>query len=333
MRVKKFEAKTMKEALQMVKNELGPDAVILAARDNRKFGLAGETSVEVTAAVSESTLQRKKFAESRLTTGDRERFTNSGAKNQRALIDRMVDSRERQDREDEVAEQRRNHRITPVSYIDIPDEEEFPQARANRRDSARRENMARTGSRSELREPTSSPSARQATTAGTKATGNTAAAKSTAGNAAAISTVRAPNSQRLPISRAEVELAITARLDAERIAMRGGQERERQNHEQDENDTWTLHNTREAVKRLPIATRAENEFTRTARSVHADGNGMQEEPSAQAKARIRQAAKDAYHNNPFFDEDQRARREVDTGWRFPLIGLSLFLVHIIFEER
>ena len=284
MRVKKFEAKTMKEALQMVKNELGPDAVILAARDNRKFGLAGETSVEVTAAVSESTLQRKKFAESRLTSGDRERFTNSGAKNQRALIDRMVDSRARQDREDEVAEQRRNHRITPVSYIDIPDEDEFPQARANRRDSARRENMARTGSRSELREPTSNIPSRQQAKA-------------------------AANAQRLPISRAEVELAITARLEAERIALRSGNDRERQTHEQDENDTWTVHNTREAVKRLPIATRAENEFATTARSLHAEGTGAQEEPSAQAKARIRQAAKDAYHNNPFFDEDQRARRD------------------------
>lgn len=94
MRVKKFEAKNMKEALQMVKNELGPDAVILAARDNRKFGLGGQTSVEITAAVSESTLHKKRFAESRLTAGDRARFQNSDARTQRSIIDRMVESRQ-----------------------------------------------------------------------------------------------------------------------------------------------------------------------------------------------------------------------------------------------
>ena len=36
MQVKKFEAKTMKEALELVKKELGPEAVILSARDNKK---------------------------------------------------------------------------------------------------------------------------------------------------------------------------------------------------------------------------------------------------------------------------------------------------------
>jgi flagellar biosynthesis protein FlhF len=62
MRVKKFEAKSMKDALRMVKAELGPEAVILGARENkRSFGIAGETSFEVTAAVSESTLQKKRL--------------------------------------------------------------------------------------------------------------------------------------------------------------------------------------------------------------------------------------------------------------------------------
>ncbi|HEY1079416.1 MAG TPA: flagellar biosynthesis protein FlhF, partial [Bdellovibrio sp.] len=67
MQVKKFEARTMKEALEMVKTQMGPDAIILSARDNNKsFGLVGEGSVEITAAVSDETLQKKKFAESRL---------------------------------------------------------------------------------------------------------------------------------------------------------------------------------------------------------------------------------------------------------------------------
>ena len=45
MQVKKFEARTMKEALEMVKAELGPDAIILSARDNNK-----SSDLSVTAA-------------------------------------------------------------------------------------------------------------------------------------------------------------------------------------------------------------------------------------------------------------------------------------------
>ena len=67
MQVRKFEAKTMKEALQLVKQELGPDAIILNAKDNKKtYGLGGSGSIEVTAAISERSLERKKFAENRL---------------------------------------------------------------------------------------------------------------------------------------------------------------------------------------------------------------------------------------------------------------------------
>lgn len=125
MRVKKFEAKSMKEALQMVKQELGPDAVILAARDNRKsFGLGGEASVEITAAVSESTLQKKKFAESRLPLEKREAFAAAGARQQRQIIEKMVEKRVRRQEEEQAAQVRKP--ITKVSYIDIPDVEESP---------------------------------------------------------------------------------------------------------------------------------------------------------------------------------------------------------------
>jgi flagellar biosynthesis protein FlhF len=136
MRVKKFEAKSMKEALQMVKHELGPDAVILGARDNRKFGLAGEASVEVTAAVSESTLHKKHFTESRLTATDRAKFDRSDARTQRQLIERMVDSREKQNvaerrsqtltQESELARENPRRAITMRSYIDIEDEDDNP---------------------------------------------------------------------------------------------------------------------------------------------------------------------------------------------------------------
>ncbi len=128
MRVKKFEAKNMKDALQMVKNELGPDAVILSARDNRKsFGLGGQASVEITAAVSENTLQKKRYAESRLTQGDRDKFQNTDARTQRQIINRMVENRSSNSQmhaggqADPQPKERRP--ITSVSYIDIPDEE------------------------------------------------------------------------------------------------------------------------------------------------------------------------------------------------------------------
>ena len=76
MQVRKFEAKTMKEALELVKQHLGPEAIILSAKDNsRGFGLMGERSVEVTAAVSEETLRKKKLAEAKLREDPRTAFS------------------------------------------------------------------------------------------------------------------------------------------------------------------------------------------------------------------------------------------------------------------
>ena len=118
MQVKKFEARTMKEALEMVKTQLGPDAIILSARDNNKsFGLVGEGSVEITAAVSEETLQKKKFAESRLREQDRERFQNSSARAQKELIHKMV--------EKHVQKNQAPAPITQRRYIEIEDENEY----------------------------------------------------------------------------------------------------------------------------------------------------------------------------------------------------------------
>ncbi|KHD89131.1 MAG: flagellar biosynthesis protein [Bdellovibrio sp. ArHS] len=117
MQVKKFEARTMKEALEMVKTQLGPDAIILSARDNNKsFGLVGEGSVEITAAVSEETLQKKKFAESRLREQDREKFLKSPARQQKELIHKMV--------EKHVQKNQPPAPITQRRYIDIEDEAE-----------------------------------------------------------------------------------------------------------------------------------------------------------------------------------------------------------------
>jgi flagellar biosynthesis protein FlhF len=55
MQIKKFEAFQMSDALRAVKQELGPDAVILSAKEVRRdegvFGVFGRPMVEVTAAV------------------------------------------------------------------------------------------------------------------------------------------------------------------------------------------------------------------------------------------------------------------------------------------
>lgn len=118
MQVKKFEARTMKEALEMVKSQMGPEAIILSARDNNKsFGLVGEGSVEITAAVSEETLQKKRFTESRLREQDREKFLKSPARQQRELISKMVDHH--------VQKNQAAPKITQRRYIEIDDEQEL----------------------------------------------------------------------------------------------------------------------------------------------------------------------------------------------------------------
>ena len=66
MQVKKFEAPTLQEALETIKRELGPEAIILQTRQNKKgFGLLSKASIEVTAAVSEKALTKKSAVETR----------------------------------------------------------------------------------------------------------------------------------------------------------------------------------------------------------------------------------------------------------------------------
>ena len=67
MQVKKFEAPTLQEALDTIKRELGPEAIILQTKQNRRgFGLMSKGSVEVTAAVSERAVEKKAAVEKRI---------------------------------------------------------------------------------------------------------------------------------------------------------------------------------------------------------------------------------------------------------------------------
>jgi flagellar biosynthesis protein FlhF len=60
MLIKRFEAKTMAEALALVRVELGPDAIVLGTktlrRERSRFGLFAQTLVEVTAGVDRDAL-------------------------------------------------------------------------------------------------------------------------------------------------------------------------------------------------------------------------------------------------------------------------------------
>ncbi len=148
MRVKKYMAKTMKEALRLIKEELGPEAVILAARDIKKG--PGQGEVEVTAAVSEFTLHKKSFSESRMDINTKERFRNTAAKAQKTIISKMVehrlaenssqsggsplskvlglDGRGETDLRSSTSVSKLKRNVTSVSYIDIQDERELDHA-------------------------------------------------------------------------------------------------------------------------------------------------------------------------------------------------------------
>ncbi len=56
MKIKKFVGKSFKEALETVKKELGPDAIILSSKSVKTglFGIVNKDAVEVTAAIDES---------------------------------------------------------------------------------------------------------------------------------------------------------------------------------------------------------------------------------------------------------------------------------------
>jgi len=92
MQVKKFEAPTIQEAIETIKRELGPEAIILQTKKHKKgFGLMSRSSVEVTAAVSERALQKKHYTEERLPEQSREAVKRMGAERQAEIYDKYLD--------------------------------------------------------------------------------------------------------------------------------------------------------------------------------------------------------------------------------------------------
>ena len=89
MYVRKFEADTMEEALQAIKQELGPDAIILKTTTNK--GLRGafkKKRIEITAAISEKSYTKKAKVDTVLTNNQKESFYNAPS----SYISNMIDT-------------------------------------------------------------------------------------------------------------------------------------------------------------------------------------------------------------------------------------------------
>lgn len=93
MQVKKFEAPTLQEALDHVKRELGPEAIILQTKTHKRgFGLMSKGSVEITAAVSDRAINRKRVTESKLPEPIKEKVDHLPAAAQAKVYEKGMDA-------------------------------------------------------------------------------------------------------------------------------------------------------------------------------------------------------------------------------------------------
>jgi len=127
MQVKKFEAPTLQEALDTIKRELGPEAIILQTKQNRRgFGLMSKGSVEVTAAVSGRALEKKTTVERRLPEAYTQKVNGLAAHQQADIYESYLEKRiEKENVQLSSANQQANtqKKRTAVRYADIADDE------------------------------------------------------------------------------------------------------------------------------------------------------------------------------------------------------------------
>ena len=127
MQVKKFEAPTLQEALDTIKRELGPEAIILQTKQNRRgFGLMSKGSVEVTAAVSGRSLDKKVQVEKRLPDAYTQKVNALPANKQADIYESYLEKRiEKENVQLSGANQNYNNqkKRTAVRYADIADDE------------------------------------------------------------------------------------------------------------------------------------------------------------------------------------------------------------------
>ncbi len=113
MQVKKYESSSVIEALQLVKQDLGPDAIILSTQEAKK-SMTGTKKFIVVAAVSETHLKKKQMAEQQLQQVYKDRVQDQSAIKQKMFIDNVY-------RGIEKKHEARNRTITRTPYIDIND--------------------------------------------------------------------------------------------------------------------------------------------------------------------------------------------------------------------
>lgn len=96
MFVRKFEGETLDEALQSVKRELGPDAIILKTITNKGFkGAFKKNRIEITAAISEQNYEKKARVDHVLSDEQRENFYQTSAQNVNHMINEYDQNRSR----------------------------------------------------------------------------------------------------------------------------------------------------------------------------------------------------------------------------------------------
>ncbi len=133
MQVKKFEAPTIQEALEKIKKEFGPEAILLQTKQNRK-GFLSKSSVEVTVAVSERSLHKKKKIETHMPPAHQLAMQNLSAKTQADIFDQYGDEDLKKPSPiQEKVELSKKHKdlvmsqkMTQTRYVDILDEHETP---------------------------------------------------------------------------------------------------------------------------------------------------------------------------------------------------------------
>ena len=123
MQVKKFEATTLQEALDTIKRELGPEAIILQTKQNRRgFGLMSKGSVEVTAAVSARSTEKKKEVEKRIPEAYAQKMNSAPANKQADFYDNYLEKKIEREKVQLSQAAANQKRITAVRYADIEDE-------------------------------------------------------------------------------------------------------------------------------------------------------------------------------------------------------------------
>lgn len=112
MQVRKYEASTIKEAVDMVKKDLGPDAIILSTRESQN---SQNKKVMITAAVAEETYNKKRTVEQTLSQKERQTMAGRPAREQKQLIEHVYTNIT-----NKVEAKRKS--ITARNYASIPDD-------------------------------------------------------------------------------------------------------------------------------------------------------------------------------------------------------------------